>query len=72
MKFDIVKFYPSISEKLLKSALTFANESTEISEQEIKIIINASKSVLYNKEEVWIKRKNNIDENELSDIIMGG
>ena len=71
MKLDIVDVYSSISKKLLKSSLAFANKSTEISEQKIKIIINTSKSVLYNKE-VWIKRKNNIDENELSDIIMGG
>ena len=57
MKFDIVEFYPSISEKLLKSALVFANKCTKISEQEIKIIINACKSVLYNKEEIWIKKR---------------
>ena len=48
MKFDIVEFYPLTSEKLLISALAFENESTEISKQEIKIIINLSKSVLYN------------------------
>ena len=52
MKFNIVEFYSSISEKLLKFSLTFANESTEISEQEIKIIINASKSVLYIEEKM--------------------
>ena len=42
MKFDIVEFYPPISEKLLKNALAFANESKKISEQEIKIILNAT------------------------------
>lgn len=72
MKFDIVEFYPSISEKLLSKALAFAKESTKVSEQEIKIILNASKSVLHNKEEVWVKRKSNTEENELFDITMGG
>ena len=55
MKFDIVE--------LLRNALAFVNEITEISEQDIIIILNASKSVLHNQEEVWIKRKNNVDEN---------
>ena len=32
MKLDTVEFYPSILEKQLKNALTFANESTEITE----------------------------------------
>ena len=72
MKFDIENFYPSITESLLKDALNFANKTTQIKTQDKKIILNASKSVLYNQEEVWIKRKNNKDENQLFDITMGG
>ena len=73
MKFDIENFYPSITERLLKDALNFANKTTKITQQEKNIIFNAAKSVLYNQEEVWIKRKNdNNDENKLFDITMGG
>ena len=57
MKFDIENFYPSITERLLKDALNFANKTTKITQQEKNIIFNAAKSVLYNQEEVWIKRK---------------
>ena len=73
MKFDIKNFYPSITERLLKDALNFAKKTTQITKQEKNIIFNAAKSVLYNQEEVWIKRKNdNNDENKLFDITMGG
>ena len=73
MKFDIENFYPSITERLLKDALNFANKTTKITQQEKNIIFNAAKSVLYNQEEVWIKRKNdNNNENKLFDITMGG
>ena len=32
MKFDIENFYPSITERLLKDALNFANKTTKITQ----------------------------------------
>jgi len=37
LKFDIIDFYPSINEKLLSNAITFAKRFTEISNETIKI-----------------------------------
>ena len=48
ISFDVVDFYPSISEELLKQALTFASQYDEITENEKHIIIQAKKSLLFN------------------------
>ena len=68
MKFDKENYYPSITERLLKDALSFSKKNTQKAKQEKNIIFNATKSVLYNQDEVCIKRKNNKDENKLFDI----
>ena len=39
--FDIKEFYPSIKECLLKNAINFAEQHTEISEKDKTIIFNA-------------------------------
>ena len=65
--FDIVEFYPSISEDLLKVALIFAKLHTTISQQDTEIIIHSRKSLLFDKGKPWIKREGN----SLFDIIMG-
>ena len=70
VKFDVQEFYPSITEELLRKAITFGQGYTKISEQEIRIIYHAAQSVLYHNEEVWVKRKNN--SNPTFDITMGG
>ena len=44
ISFDVVDFYPSISEELLKQALTFASQYDEITENEKHIIIQAKKT----------------------------
>ena len=46
-QFDIVDFYPSIKEDLLKKAIQFAKIHTTISEQEENIIWHARKSLLF-------------------------
>ena len=51
--FDIVEFYPSISEDLLKEALSFAKLHTAISQQDTEIIFHSRKSLLKGKP--WIK-----------------
>ena len=65
--FDIVEFYPSISEELLKAALYFAKQHTTISQQYTEIIFHSRKSLLFNKDKPWIKREGN----GLFDVTMG-
>jgi len=61
LKFDIIDFYPSIKEKLLSSAITFAKRFTEISEETIKFTRNARRSLFFNSNSVWVKKSGNFD-----------
>ena len=54
--FDIIEFYPSISEKLLNKALGFAANFDHIAEDERNIIIQAKNSLLTHKQEQWQKK----------------
>ena len=56
MCFDVVEFYPSISEALLIRALDFASEHLNISASERRTIINSKHSLLFNKGQPWEKR----------------
>ena len=47
--FDIIDFYPSISEQLLLKALDFANQFDTISSQEKEVIMHSRKSLLFDK-----------------------
>ena len=67
MKFDIVEFYPSISEQLLEDAINFAKSITEITQDEINIIWHSRKSLLFDKSEIWTKK----GDEELFDVTMG-
>ena len=49
--FAIKEFYPSIKECLLKNAINFAEQHTEISENKA-IIFHAGKSLLFNGQHV--------------------
>lgn len=64
--FDIVEFYPSISEDLLKRALRFASRYTNISQQDTDIILHARKSMLFGQDREWIKKNTG-----LFDVTMG-
>ena len=55
--FDIREFYPSITENLLKKALTFAEAHTHLSDDDKAIIHHARKSLLFNDQQTWIKRQ---------------
>ena len=65
--FDIVNFYPSITEAILHDALIFAKQFTDISDQDIDIILHARKSLLFNDSIPWVKR----DNKNLFDVTMG-
>ena len=55
--FDIQDFYPSITEKLLKDALTFAQRYIEIKQNKLDLIFHTRKSLLYCNDTPWIKKK---------------
>ena len=57
--FDIQQFYPSITEKLLKDAVAFAQRYVEIKQNELDLIFHTRKSLLYCKDTPWIKKEGN-------------
>ena len=65
--FDIVDFYPSITEELLNKALKFASQYDETSENEKSIIMKAKQSPLFNRNETWRKKTSD----SLFDVTMG-
>ena len=67
ISFDIVDFYPSISENLPDQALSWASNLAIITKDEISIIKHARKSVLFNDGKPWTKK----DSNSLFDVTMG-
>ena len=56
IKFDVVNFYPSISEELLKEAIKWAQNYVAISDKEINIILHARKSFIIHEGDVWVKK----------------
>ena len=66
IQFDIVNFYPSISEQLLKDALNWARTFVDISDEDENIIFKSKMSLLHFKDQTWIKKSNPI-----FDITMG-
>ena len=56
IQFDMVNFYPSISEALLHNAIEWASEHVNISEEDKEIIFQSKKALLYNKDQPWKKK----------------
>ena len=52
-------FYSSISKKLLKDALNYAKSMVDLSTDEIQIILQTKQSILFNKEQAWVKKGSN-------------
>ena len=65
--FDVVEFYPSISETLLERALDFAANYVTISDDDRHIILQAKQSLLFNNGNPWQKRNTDT----LFDVTMG-
>jgi hypothetical protein len=59
--FDIVNFYPSISSTLFKNSIDFAKTITPISDQDLSIIMQARKTVLFENDEPWLKKSGEQD-----------
>jgi len=64
--FDIVEFYPSISQDLLSRALDFASNYDEITPDEKEIITHSKSSFLVHNQTPWQKKGNTI-----FDVTMG-
>ena len=56
LKFDIVEFYPSITEKLLSDALEYTKGLINIIKDQEAIIWNSRKSLLFNDNSTWVKK----------------
>ena len=56
-KFDIVSFYPSISEKLLRESLAWAGTLIEIPIEQINTILHCRRSFLFFNQEPWVKKE---------------
>ena len=61
MIFDIENFYPSFSEYLFIKAIQFARQITEITEEDINLIMQARKTLLFNDGIPWVKKEGNED-----------
>ena len=53
-----MNFYPSITEKLLKDSIEWARQFLKIEPEDERTILCAKKSLLYNENELWIKKGN--------------
>ena len=57
IQLDIAEFNPSITESVLDTAISFARQHTDISNENLRIIKRCRKSLLYNNKEPWKKKK---------------
>ena len=64
--FDIKDFYPSITENLLKKAISFAKRKINMTNDDIKIINHARQSLLFSDDKPWVKKGG-----QLFDVTMG-
>ena len=63
----MAEFYPSISENLLNISIAYAKSFTEIEANAIYAIKLARKSLLFNKDETWVKK----GDDTLLDVTIG-
>ena len=56
ISFDIIDFYPTITENLLDEAIKWAKQFTTITDRDIHIITTTRKSLLFHQNRSWVKR----------------
>ena len=61
MIIDNESFYPSISENLFIKAIQFARQITEITHEDINLIMQARKVLLFNEDIPWVKKEGKED-----------
>ena len=54
--FDMESFYPSISPELFNKSIEFAKSIHNISDNDLNILMNARKTLLFDHEELWMKK----------------
>ena len=57
IQFDVIEFFPSITEEILEEVIVFAKQHTEIAEKDLRIIKHCRKSLLYHEDEAWKKKE---------------
>ena len=67
LQFDIVDFYPSITEELLDKSINFAKTHGTITDEQVRAIKHARQSLLFRGNEQWMKKNGE----GLFDITMG-
>ena len=67
IQFDIMEFYPSITEKILEDVIIFAKQHIEIVEKDLRIIRHCRKSLLYHEDIAWKKKESD----NCFDVTMG-
>ena len=60
LKFDIVNFYPSKTEKLLDNSIIFAKHHTILSDQNINIFQHSRKTLSLDFNDIWIKNSHSL------------
>ena len=61
IQFDIESFYSSITQNLLDKSIQYATEITTISNEELDIIMQSRKTLLFHNQEPWVKRDGDED-----------
>ena len=56
VQFDIVEYYPNITEDILKKALDFAKSFIPITPEEMNIILKTKKSLLFQNGQPWVRK----------------
>ena len=59
IQFDIENFYPSITREY--KSIQFGKEITSIPDEDLDIIIQSRKTILFHNQEPWIKREGDED-----------
>ena len=61
VNFDIVDYYPSITEDLLHRALDYATRYTEVTQEDREVILHTKRSLLYDNNIAWVKQGSEFD-----------
>ena len=60
IKFDILEFCPSITERLFKKSILFAKDYHHIPDEDVRTIDLCRKSLLFHENEPWKKKKRKV------------
>ena len=65
--FDIENFYPPILIYLIMHAINYAKTITNIDDDQLSILVHSRKTLLFNRNEPWVKKTGE----EPFDVLMG-